>query len=342
MLQFAANLSLLWADQPLPERFARAAAAGFRAVELWWPGADDAARLPALTQRWGLDLALLNFDAGDMAAGDRGLAADPARAGQLRANVPLALRIAADCGGRRLNLLVGVRDTRYPLVQQLGLARDTVAWAADLAAAQGAEVMIEALNTMENGPCLLTTTEAAAGFIAGTGRANVRLQYDAYHMQRMEGDLTAIVDAYWDLIGHIQIADVPGRGEPGTGEINYRFFLGHLGARGYRGHVGLEYRPATGRPEDSFGWLADFGWPRRLLVALPQPVQSGLGDLAPAVVDGQGVPPVGEFPQVGDRGGAVVEPAGLHADLRRDGVVPAARRDQQRPPGLVAGIDLRR
>ncbi len=348
MIRFAANLSLLWADEPLPERFARAAAAGFRAVELWWPGADDAARLPALTQRWGLDLALLNFDAGDMAAGDRGLAADPGRARQLRANVPLALRIAADCGCERLNLLVGVRDARYPRVQQLGLARDNVAWAADLAAGQGAQVMIEALNTMENGPCLLTTTAAAAAFITGTHRDNVRLQYDAYHMQRMEGDLTATVDAYWDVLGHVQIADVPGRGEPGTGEINYRFFLGHLDARGYRGHVGLEYRPATGRPEDSFGWLADFGWPTaegrpgtRLLVALPQPVQSGLGDLTPAVVHRQGVPPVGEFPQVGDRGRAVVEPAGLHADLRRDRVVLAACRDQQRPPGLVAGVHLR-
>ena len=97
-LRFSPNLSLLWADLPLPERFARAAAAGFGAVELWWPGDDEAARLPELIERWGLHLALLNFDAGDMAAGDRGLAADPDRTGQLRANVPLALRIAADCG----------------------------------------------------------------------------------------------------------------------------------------------------------------------------------------------------------------------------------------------------
>jgi hydroxypyruvate isomerase len=122
--------------------------------------------------------------------------------------------------------------------------------------------MIEALNSADNGPCLLTTTAAAAGFITATGRDNVRLQYDAYHMQRMEGDLTATVDAYWELISHIQVADVPGRGEPGTGEINYQFLLGHLDAKGYEGHIGLEYRPSSGRPEASFGWLDHFGWPQ--------------------------------------------------------------------------------
>jgi hydroxypyruvate isomerase len=261
-LRFSPNLYLLWADLPLPERFARAAGAGFGAVELWWPGDDDAARLPELTQRWGLHLALLNFDAGNMAAGDRGLAADPAYTARLRAHVPLALRVAADCGCPRLNLLAGLREERYPLGQQLQLARDTVAWAADQAAEAGREVMIEAVNSLENGPYLLTTTAAAAAFIRQVGRPNVRLQYDAYHMQRMEGDLTTTLDTYWSLISHIQIADVPGRGEPGTGEINYRFLLGHLDQKGYDGYVGLEYRPSGGSPEDSFGWLEEYGLAR--------------------------------------------------------------------------------
>ena len=116
-------------------------------------------------------------------------------------------------------------------------------------------MMIEALNSMENGPCLLTTTAAAAAFIAQTGCENVRLQYDAYHMQRMEGDLTTTLDTYWSLISHIQIANVPGRGEPGTGEINYRFPLGHLDRKGYDGYVGLEYRPSDGLPRTlSAGW----------------------------------------------------------------------------------------
>lgn len=233
-----------------------AADAGFDAVELWWPGDEDASALPGLTQRWGLHLALLNFDAGDMPSGDRGLAADPGRAGQLRANVPVALRIASECGCSRLNLLVGLRDDQHPQERQFQLARDNVAWAADQAAAAGCQVMIEAVNSMENGPYLLTSTAAAARFISGVGRDNVRLQYDAYHMQRMEGDLTTTLDAYWDLIGHIQVADVPGRGEPGTGEINYPFLFDHLVKRGYDGWVGMEYRPSTGVPEESFGWLA--------------------------------------------------------------------------------------
>jgi len=255
---FAANLSILWPELPLADRFERAARAGFGAVELWWPGTAAARSLPGLAARWELRLALLNFDAGDMAAGQRGLAADPGRRDQLRASVPDALAIARECGCPRLNLLLGLRQDRYSLGQQLACAADNVAWAADLAAEAGCEVMIEAINPMDNGPVLLATTTAAAGFAARVARPNVRLQYDVYHAQRMQGDIVATLDAYWPLIGHIQIADVPGRHEPGTGEINYPFVLDHIGGRGYQGAVGLEYHPSSGRAEDSFGWLADY------------------------------------------------------------------------------------
>jgi hydroxypyruvate isomerase len=136
---FAPNLSMLWADLPLADRFELAARAGFGAVELWWPGAVAAESLPGLTSRWDLRLALLNFDAGDMAAGDRGLAADPRRREQLRANVPAALQIARSCGCERLNLLIGLRQRCYSLGQQLACARDNAAWAADLAAEAGCE-----------------------------------------------------------------------------------------------------------------------------------------------------------------------------------------------------------
>lgn len=258
----APNLSLLWAGLPMEERFERAAGAGFGAVELWWPGDADARRLPELTARWGLRLALLNFDAGNMPGGDRGLAADPDRAEQLRANVPLALRVARDAGCSRLNLLVGLRDERFGLERQLQLARDNVAWAADQAAGAGCEVMIEAVNSIENGPYLLTTTAAAAEFADGVGRENVRLQYDVYHMQRMEGNITANIEKYWHRISHIQIADSPGRGEPGTGEINYRWVFGRLAGLGYQGYVGLEYRSSTGSPEESFGWIEEYGLTR--------------------------------------------------------------------------------
>jgi len=252
---FAANLSILWPDVPLAKRFERAARAGFGAVELWWPGEADARALPALSARWSLRIVLLNFDAGDMAAGERGLAADPARRGYLREHVPTALGIATECGCPRLNLLIGLRQDRYSLDEQLSCARDNVAWAADVAAQAGREVLIEAINPADNGPYLLTTTAASAGFIERVGRENVRVQYDVYHMQRTEGDLCATMDAYWPLISHIQIADVPGRHEPGTGEINYRFVLDHIAQKGYEGAVSLEYRPSTGRAEDTFGWL---------------------------------------------------------------------------------------
>ncbi len=255
---FAANLSMLWAELPLAERFERAARAGFGAVELWWPGTEAAQALPGLTARWKLRLALMNFDAGDMALGERGLAADPGRREHLRAHVPAALAIARACGCPRLNLLIGLRQERYSLDEQLACATDNVAWAAGLAAQAGCEVMIEAINPMDNGPCLLTTTAAAAGFIADVARPNVRLQYDAYHMQRTEGDLTSTLDAYWHLIGHIQIADVPGRHEPGTGEINYPFLLDHIDGKGYQGAIGAEYRPSTPRTEDSLGWLEEY------------------------------------------------------------------------------------
>jgi len=255
---FAPNLSMLWADLPLADRFERAARAGFGAVELWWPGTAAAASLPGLTSRWNLRLALLNFDGGDLAAGDRGLAADPRCRERLRASVPAALRIARSCGCERLNLLVGLRQRRYSLREQMACARDNVAWAAGLAAQAGCQVMIEAINPTDNGPYLLTTTAAAAAFISAVERPNVRLQYDAYHMQQTEGNITSTLDRYWHLIGHIQIADVPGRHEPGTGEINYRFVLYHLARKDYQGAVGLEYHPAAGRAEDSFGWLEDY------------------------------------------------------------------------------------
>jgi hydroxypyruvate isomerase len=108
----------------------------------------------------------------------------------------------------------------------------------------------------------VTTTPAAARLIGEVDRPNVRIQYDCYHMQRMEGNLTATLDAYRDLIDHIQIADSPDRHEPGTGEINYRYVLDHIDRLGYTGYIGLEYRPSTAGVEASFGWLESFGRPR--------------------------------------------------------------------------------
>jgi hydroxypyruvate isomerase len=253
-MRFAVNVSILFKEAPFLERFARVRAAGFGAVELWWPSGEGLADVRAAAQDAGLDVVLINFDAGDMPAGDRGLLSDPERQQQFRDNVPVALELAESLGCRRLNALVGLELAPERRAEQLALARDNVAWAADRAQDVGAEILIEAVNTWENGPYLLHTTRQALDFVRDVDRSNVRLQYDAYHMQRMEGNLVATLREHIDDIAHVQVADSPGRGEPGTGEINYAFVLAALEELGYEGHVGLEYNPTT-TTEDSFGWV---------------------------------------------------------------------------------------
>ncbi|HET6662277.1 MAG TPA: TIM barrel protein [Rubrobacter sp.] len=254
-MKFCANVSILFKEVPLLERFGRAREAGFRAVEFWWPAGEDLGEVEAAIKEAGLEVALFNFDAGDMPGGDRGLLSDPERVAQFQENVPVALQLAENLGCSKLNALVGHRLEGMDREEQFGLARESVGWAADLAAEQGVEVMVEAVNTFENGPYLLYTTRDGAKFVRSVGRENVRLQYDVYHMQRMEGNLVANLREYIDVIGHVQVADSPDRREPGTGEIRYPFVLGALEDLGYDGYVGLEYNPTTPTTEESLSWL---------------------------------------------------------------------------------------
>jgi len=256
-VRFSANVSILFKEVPFLERFARAREAGFSAVEFWWPSGEDLGQLEAALGRAGLSVALFNFDAGDMPGGERGLAGDPGRTDQFRENVPLALDLARRLGCRRMNILVGHETEGMSREEQLGVARENVAFAADRAQGAGVEVLVEAVNTFENGPYLLRTTRQAAEFARSVGRENVGIQHDLYHMQRMEGNLVATLREHIDAIGHVQVADSPGRGEPGTGEIHYPFVLAELEGLGYDGYVGLEYNPTTGTTEESFGWLPE-------------------------------------------------------------------------------------
>ena len=196
----------------------------------------------------------------NVAAGDRGLLSDPAHQTRFRENVPVALELAGRIGCRRLNALVGVRRPDLELEAQLELARENVAWAAEQARAQGASIMIEAVNSYENGPYLLDTTAKAMGFLDSVGAGNVQLQYDVYHLQRMEGNLADTISRLLPQIGHVQVADPPARSEPGTGEINYRFILGLLEHSGYGGWVGLEYNASTATTEESLGWIGELGY----------------------------------------------------------------------------------
>lgn len=269
-MRFTANISMLFKEYPLTERFARARDAGFSAVELWWPSGEDLTAVERAILDSGVKVTGLNFDAGDMPAGDRGLLSNPERQNVFRDNVPVALELARRIGCDKLNALAGVRIPSIPLEEQISLARENVGWAADQAAEQGAIILIEAVNTIENGQYILHTTKQAAEFIRAVGRQNVKLQYDYYHMQRMEGNLVANVREYFDEIAHVQIADSPGRGEPGTGEIYFPYVFEQLEALGYSGYVGLEYKPSTGDTEASLSWL---------------PRSARGGDVQPATLD---------------------------------------------------------
>ncbi|MEY2532395.1 MAG: hydroxypyruvate isomerase [bacterium] len=254
-MRFCANVSILFTEVPFLERFERAARAGFGAVEFWWPAGEELDEVAGAISAAGLSVALFNFDGGDLSAGERGLAGDPEQADRFRENVPVALELAQRLGCERLNALVGLERSRAERESQLRLAAENVRWAADHAAPLGVRITIEALNTFDNGPCLLHGTPQAAAFLDEVDRPNVALQYDAYHMQRMEGNLVATLTEFASRIAHIQIADSPGRGEPGTGEIHYPFVLGAVEALGYEGWVGLEYNPTTATTEESLRWL---------------------------------------------------------------------------------------
>ncbi len=254
-MRFCPNLSMLFKEVDFVERFGRAAEAGFTGVEFWWPSGEDLDRVQAAIKDAGLQVPLFNFDAGDMPGGDRGLVSDPERRQEFRDNVPVALELARSVECPRLNALVGLELDGADTAEQLELAADNVGWAADQAAEHGIEVMIEAVNTFENGPYLLASTKAAADFVERVGRDNVKLQYDAYHMQRMEGNIVATLRERIDSITHIQVADSPDRGEPGSGELNYRYIFAALEELPYEGWVGLEYNPTTESTEESLAWL---------------------------------------------------------------------------------------
>ena len=255
----AANVSLLWQEVPFLERFERAKRAGLDAVEFWWPAGEDLSSVRAAIADSGVTVALFNFDAGEMSAGERGLLSNPDRQAEFFENVPIALELATQVGCCQLNAMLGLELPSLGRDEQLELAVENLRRTAREAAGIGAKVLVEAINTIENGPYLVSHTADAAALIERVGEPNVAIQYDAYHMQRMEGNLAATIRAYADRIAHIQIADSPARGEPGTGEINFSYLFDVLREIGYGGYVGLEYRPTTTTTEASLRWLAGAG-----------------------------------------------------------------------------------
>jgi hydroxypyruvate isomerase len=259
MPRFAANLTMLFTEYPLPERFDRAAAAGFQAVEFLFPYDEDVLSIAAALRRNGLRQVLFNLPAGDFVAGERGFANDPARVGAFRDGVERALEIADQLDCRQINCLAGLELPDVPIETQWGTMVDNLRFAAERTSQAGVRLLVEPLNDIDSPGFLLTTTSQGLMLLDEVGHPNLALQYDVYHAQRMEGNLTATLRRHLDRIGHIQIADSPDRHQPGTGEINYPFVLATLDEIGYGGWVSLEYRPAPDT-EQSLGWLRDWGY----------------------------------------------------------------------------------
>ncbi len=254
MLHFGINVSILLREYAFLTRLEQAARLGFGTVECWWPHGEDLRALERRVADTGLRVALLNFDAGDIAAGERGLLNDPAGAARFRAHVPAALELAQRLGCPRMNALAGKWRDDTPRAEQLARLREHYAWLAEQAAAAGITVTIEPLNTWDNGPCVFSTSRDTLAFIDSVGAPNLQLQYDVYHMQRMEGNIAATIAAHARRIGHIQVADSPGRNQPGTGELRFGYIFAAIAASGYTGVIGAEYNP-LGASEASLAWL---------------------------------------------------------------------------------------
>lgn len=254
MPRFAANLSLLFTELPFLDRFAAASAAGFSAVEFMFPYAFDAAEIRARLDATGLELVLFNIAPGDWDAGERGIAILPDRADEFRASIDQALSYARQLRCTRLHCLAGIIPDGADPPALRSRYIENLRHAASACAPDGVTLLIEPINTRDMPGYFLHHTAAAAAIIAEVGAPNLKLQYDAYHMHIMEGRLTETIAALLPLIGHVQIADAPGRHEPGTGEIDFPGLFAQLDRIGYAGWVGCEYRPA-GNTQAGLDWL---------------------------------------------------------------------------------------
>lgn len=254
MPQFAANLTMLFTEQPFMDRFAAARAAGFKAVEYLFPYAFDKAELAKALRDNGLQQVLHNLPAGDWDAGERGIACHPDRVAEFRDGVGRAIEYARALGCPQVNCLAG----KLPAGVSLEAAHATLVSNLGFAAAQlktaGIKLLIEPINSYDIPGFFLNRTDQAQALIDEVGSDNLYIQYDIYHAQRMEGELAATIQKYLPRIAHIQLADNPGRNEPGTGEINYPFLFRHLDAIGYRGWIGCEYKPKASTTE-GLGWM---------------------------------------------------------------------------------------
>ncbi len=254
MPKFAANLSMLWPELDMYDRFGAAADAGFSRIEILFVHTLDLGRVERLLRDLHLELILFDPAPGDWEAGERGLACNPGRRDEFQRTLREALDTAQRLGVRRLNALTGIPGPGITDDVAHKTIVENYSWAAELAAPLGISLLVENINTTDMPGFYVSTVERAAKVVTDVAKPNVRVQLDQYHVGMMGGDARAELRQHKDLIEHVQIADVPGRHEPGTGKQPIADFLSELDALGYSGAVGLEYRP-SGATDAALAWL---------------------------------------------------------------------------------------
>ena len=257
MLKFAANLTMLFNEVEFLDRFQAAAQAGFKGVEYLFPYAYPKDQLAALLDKHKLTQVLHNLPAGDWAAGERGIACHPDRVGEFQEGVGKAIEYAQALGCKQINCLAGIAAKDVSPEKAHATFVANLRFAADKLSQAGIRLLIEPINTRDIPGFYLNRTTQALAIIKEVGSANLALQYDIYHMQIMEGDLAPTIQRNLPSIAHIQLADNPGRNEPGSGEINYPFLFGFIDQLGYAGWIGCEYKPKTSTTA-GLGWIKPY------------------------------------------------------------------------------------
>jgi hydroxypyruvate isomerase len=242
--RLAANVAWLFTEHPWLDRFAAARDAGFAAVEFPWP--DDPGTTEKAVREAGLRVAMLNMDAGDLAAGQRGWPNDPARVAEWREALEAALALADRVACATVNVLAGNRVPRIGDEEQLACLEENLRWALSRAAPAGVTLVTELLNRRENPEYLLATVDDANSLLHRLAPPGLRLQLDTWHLGRAGLDVPDAIRRAGDRIGHVQVADLPGRHQPGSGSLDWSAIRAALDAAGYDGPIGLEYRPSRG------------------------------------------------------------------------------------------------
>jgi hydroxypyruvate isomerase len=255
MPKFAANLTMLFNEIDFLRRFEAAASAGFQAVEYLFPYAYPKDELAQLLRRHELEQVLFNLPAGDWSKGERGIACLPDRVQEFRDGVDLAIEYAAALNCSRLNCLAGIAPANVAADRSGAILVDNVRYAAERLQRAGIRLLVEPINTFDIPGFFLHGTKQALELFASVDCSNVFLQYDIYHMQRMEGELAGTLKTNLSRIAHLQIADNPGRNEPGTGEINFPFLFDWIDSLGYEGWIGCEYKP-KGTTTSGLSWMS--------------------------------------------------------------------------------------